>query len=325
MWRVVLGCTIFAACSNSSSGGHGVPSDAGDGASGLSFDDAAKEVAQAYCDRAQACSPAFLTLAYGDVATCNVRFVAALRPSLGANGSTVTPSQLHACAQAVPGESCGDFLGRKPATACKPPGGTLADGAPCASDAQCTGTRCKVPFGQVCGVCGEHAAAGAACGVEDDCDSGLTCIGQVCVPFANESDACDATHPCRPDLACKGGKCDAPSGAGSACAGPSECDGPHGFVCGAVSKQCAAVTFDSPNQACGIVQGHLALCAGPGGFCAGLSATQAQGTCTAAASDNASCDAFQGPLCNGGAVCVCAGSDAGCPGTCKLPDPTACK
>jgi hypothetical protein len=180
-----------------------------------------------------------------------------------------------------------------------------------------------VPFGQVCGTCGKHAAAGETCGVDDDCDFGLKCLGK-CVAYGNENDACDATHPCRPDLGCTGGKCGAPSGAGTACTG-AECDGPHGFFCGAVSKQCDPVTFDSPSQACGIVQNHLAMCAGPGGYCAGLSSTKIQGTCIAAAADNASCDAFNGPLCNGGAVCVCAGSDAGCPGTCKLPDPTACK
>src|SRR5262245_9125073 len=108
---------LLAACSNSSSGGGGRPSDGGDGSSGgRTLAQAAAEVAAAYCDRAQACSPAFLTLAYGDVATCNARFIAQATPTLGANGTAYTADQLHACAQAVPGTSCGDFLARKPAT-----------------------------------------------------------------------------------------------------------------------------------------------------------------------------------------------------------------
>src|SRR5215471_5730452 len=120
---------VLGACSNSSSGGGGKPSDAGDGSAGGSLVQAAADVAAAYCARAQACSPAFLTLAYGDVATCSAGFIAQITPTLGANGTTYTADQLHACAQAVPSTSCGDFLARKPATACRPPAGTLADGA----------------------------------------------------------------------------------------------------------------------------------------------------------------------------------------------------
>jgi hypothetical protein len=316
---------LLAACSNSSSGGGAGPSDGGDGSADRTFAQGAAEVAAAYCDHAQACAPAFLTLAYGDIATCNARFVAAVTPTLGANGTTYTPDQLHACAQAVPGTSCGDFLAHKPATACRPPAGTLADGAACAADAQCAGTRCKIPFGQVCGTCAKHAAAGAPCGVDDDCSYGLKCVGGSCVAYGNENDTCDGAHPCRPDLGCKAGKCGTPSTSGTACTDSAECDGAHGLFCGTVSKQCAPVTFDSAGQACGLVQQHIALCAGPGGYCAGLSSSKVQGTCRAAAADGASCDAVNGPLCNGGAVCVCAGSDAGCPGTCKLPDPSACK
>jgi hypothetical protein len=312
---------MFLGCSNSSGSGFGTDA----GGNGPTFEETAGELAKAYCDRGQACAPAALRVADGDVATCQTRFVAAIVPTLGASGAVVTPAQLRACAQALPGVSCADFLARKSAPECKLPAGTLADGAPCAADMQCAGTRCRIAVNHACGTCGSHAGAGGPCAVDDDCDPGLGCVNAVCTSFGSENDACDATHPCRPGLGCVSGKCGAPSAIGAACASSAECDGTHGVFCGAVSKQCDAVTFDSPNQACGIVQQHLALCAGPGGYCAGLSSSKIQGTCLAPAADGAACDAVNGPLCNAGAVCVCSGSDAGCAGTCSLPSPSACR
>ena len=291
---------------------------------GASTDEATTDAANAYCNRAQACAPAYVTLGYGDVATCASRYKQTLVTSFGASGSVETAGQIEACAQAIPNTTCADLLGRNPPSACQTVPGTLADGAPCGSDSQCTGAVCHVPANAVCGTCGEPLAAGGACVSDDDCQYGMSCANAACVTYGAENATCDTAHPCRPDLGCKSGTCTAPSPVGTACQSSDECDNLHGAFCDPTTMQCVNVSFAAPGAACGLVSSQLVACAGPGSLCSGDTAPPYKGACVAFASDGSACDTTNGPLCDVGAVCV-PSSPAATAGTCTPPDPGTCK
>lgn len=295
------------------------------GTDGVSADQAATDTASAYCARVETCAPAYLVIAYGNVATCEARFKFLLLPQLSASGTSETPARAEACAQAVPQISCADLLARNGPAVCRSMPGTLSNGAACAADSQCVGTRCRVAMDQVCGTCAEPAPAGGSCGVDDDCAPAMKCVGSVCVPYGNENATCDAGHPCRPDLGCIAGTCTVPGPAGTPCTDSAQCDGIHGVICNGSSKRCETASFSAPGGACGLVGTSLVLCSGPGAKCGNVSPQTFRGTCLAPAADGAPCHTENGPLCAGGAACVCTPvGDAGCGGTCAIPDPATC-
>jgi hypothetical protein len=304
---VVLGCSG----STSSIGG------GSDSGAAVTTDQAATDVANAYCNRAQACAPAYITISFGDGATCTTRLKATLLPGMGATGSTETPAQYEACAASVPSATCDDLLARTLPAPCQPVPGTLAIGAACAVDGQCASTHCGLPANAACGTCVGLAGAGGACNVDDDCQDGMTCQSNACVAYGAENAMCDTTHPCLPDLGCKSGACTAPSPAGTACQSGAECDNLHGVFCNPVSMMCEAVSFAGANAACGLVNMQLVVCTGPGSLCTGETAPSYAGSCVPYAADGAACDATNGPLCNAGAVCV--------GGKCAVPDPSQCQ
>jgi hypothetical protein len=295
------------------------------GAPTVTADQAASDVASAYCALAEACAPAYVTIAYGDVTTCEAAFKSSILEGVGANGTTETPAQLEACADALPMASCGNLLGRNAPAACQTIPGTLADGAPCASDSQCSGARCRVPDDQLCGTCMELAAAGAPCTADDDCDHAMACVAGACVAYGAEGASCGSTLPCRPDLGCQSGTCAALSPAGTPCSASTACDALNGVVCNPVSMLCETAAFAAPGAPCELVNGNIVLCSGPAALCGGVNAPTYEGTCVAPAANGSPCDTVNGPLCGSGSVCVCATtSDAGCTGVCTVPDPSQC-
>jgi hypothetical protein len=309
---------LAAGCGGSTSsvgddGGGGAP----DSGSGVSPDQAANDAANVYCARVQACAPAYLTLGYGDLATCEASFKAQLLSSFGAPGSSTTTSQIEACVAVFPQTACSDLLSGKSPTACLTMPGQLAGGAACAVDAQCAATHCRVSPGALCGTCAAQAAAGGSCGVTGDCQPGLTCQSGACIAYGDESATCSATQPCRPDLGCVGGTCGTPSAVGTKCASSAECGQLNGDFCNPVSLVCQQVSFVQAGAQCGLVSNQLVLCMGPGGYCEGDSVAPYVGTCEAHANDWASCDADAGPLCDEVSVCAA--------GTCQVPDPASCK
>ena len=308
----VLPAAGILACSGSSSS-----------IGGVSTDQAITDAANAYCNRAQACAPAYVTLGYGDVTTCSSRYKQVLQASFGATGSVETADQIEACAQAIPDTTCADLMGNRPPSACQTVPGTLADGAACGSDSQCKGASCHLAANALCGTCGERAAAGAACGGDDDCSYGLSCIGAVCAAYGAENATCDASTPCRPDLGCVGGRCTAPSSAGTACQSSAECDDLHGVFCDPTTAKCVTAAFAAPGAACGVVNGQLVGCSGPGPLCGNVNQTTYQGTCVAYAADGAACDTANGPFCDVGAVCVGATAGDG-KGVCQITNPATC-
>ena len=316
--------TAVAACSSSSSPAKTTTGDGGSDAATVTIDKVATDAAQAYCARLQACAPSVLQAFYGDVATCAVAFSGDVVRGYHGTGVTQTPDQVAACAAAIPQATCADLLSRKTPAACKPAAGTLADGAACAADVQCQGSRCKVALGQTCGVCGAPGAAGTACGIDNDCGDGLACVANKCTAYGDEKATCDATHPCRLDLACNAGACGAPNPVGTACTAADGCNAAMGIVCNPQSKKCDTLASGGPNAPCGFVGGHIAQCTS-GSLCVAINTTTYQGTCSKAAAVGAACDTAAGPTCAPGAICACASNvDGGCAGTCKQRDPAAC-
>ncbi len=324
----LIGLIGLAGCSGATTPAIGGDAGAQDSASdsGVVLAEAAADAANAYCARAQACAPAYITIAYGDLATCVRTFTDDVMRGFAGPGVNATPEWVEGCAAAVPQATCGDLLGHKMIAACKSVPGSLADGAACADDGQCKSTRCRVGANQTCGVCGPHSAAGASCGVTDDCADGLACLSGTCVAYGEASATCDATHPCRPDLACTSGVCGRANPVGTtSCSAAKECDLPNGVVCNPTTTTCETLTFAGQGAACGLVGGRLVQCIGPSA-CVGVSAPKYQGTCSTVAAIGAACDTFAGPTCGPGAVCDCGvGADGGCAGRCKTKDPAACK
>ena len=290
----------------------------------MSAAQASTDAAKAYCARAEACAPAYVQLQWGDTGMCSSRLAAKLQGSLSSSGTSDTVSQTESCAQALPSMSCDDLLGGNVAGPCRASPGTLANGAACGDDSQCTGGHCNVASNQICGVCTTFAAAGASCSVSGDCDHGLTCLGTPakCVAYVAMGGMCDATHPCLPTLGCKNGACAAPDAAGATCnqMGPQSCDNLHGVFCNGQTSKCQNLGYAKAGAACGLVSGTITACQGVstnvGAECKGLGAMSSTGTCQAPAADGSSCDATNGPFCTSPSTCV--------NGACKIDDPSGC-
>src|SRR5260221_1020053 len=114
----------------------------------VSADQAWTDAAAAFCARVNACSPAFVELIWGDANVCASKFKPQLAGALASAGTSSSPSQYEACAQALPGASCDDVLGRNLPEVCKAKTGTLAHGAACGDGSQCVGGRCNTALRQ---------------------------------------------------------------------------------------------------------------------------------------------------------------------------------
>jgi hypothetical protein len=302
---------LAAGCSSSSGGG-----------SSVSSSQAATDGASAFCARVAACAPALTALEWGDTSACVPRLTAELSGRLASTGTSATPSQLEACAQALPNATCDDLLGRNLPAPCRSTPGSQPNGAACGDDSQCAGGHCSVPSQQTCGVCTTLGAAGATCAVDADCDYGLACAGGTCAGYVAPGGVCDATHRCLPTLVCKNGACAHPDAAGASCnaqAGDT-CDTLHGVFCNDASGTCQTIAYVSAGAACGIISGTITFCqrgsTNAVAECKGLGGVSLTGACQAAAADGASCDATGGPFCVTPSVCV--------NGQCKLDDASSC-
>lgn len=291
-----------------------------DGSASVSAEAACSDATKAYCAKIEECAPFFVKLGFGDVATCEKRFAVNCVPNFNAPGTSATPSVLAQCATDVKTSTCDDLLGRKLPLSCKTQPGTLADGAPCGTDAQCKGTLCRQSNANTCGACSTIGAGGAACERNEDCDVELGCANKKCVVFAKAGQPCSATSPCVPSLACNKGTCAVPLAAGATCEGPADqsqnpCEGTKGFYCHPQTKVCTSIVTAAAGAPCGFIDNGVVICTG-GAFCK-TTPPAVQGTCLAAAADGASCDDTKGPKCVGPARCV--------GGVCQISDPSTCK
>ena len=169
--------------------------------------------AAARCQRYDACSDALYNqIHYGSEAACVTASVQTCAIGLAATGTAATAETFEACAQALPTESCADFLGDNPVSACAALAGTLAIGAPCIGSSQCQSTYCAIPQYATCGVCAAVPAAGSPCVVTAECGArgGLACAEGVCVAYGGANASCSGAAPCGIGFDCVGAKKTAP-------------------------------------------------------------------------------------------------------------------
>lgn len=335
IWLPALGVVlaVCASCSSSSNNGFKT-TDAGsldaaspDGSSGGgTAAQACAAYAQASCTQATACSPFTTAVNFGDETTCEQRQALGCMALFGINGSTLTPAALDACAQAVTGETCVQFLDNHQPSACNFLG-TLAAGTACGTGSQCLSGYCKLATGSSCGTC---ATQTSTCTTDADCPSDQLCAQSSCITPVVPPGMCDnKTHLCERTLVCLGeqasdagvGSCGMAGGAGTPCQDATDCAGGMGIVCDTTAQMCVAAQKATTGQTCGVVNGGLVVCTG-GAVCANLmkvndAGLPVEGTCHPPAADGAPCGT--GVNCTLPAVCSAKTF------TCTLPDPGSCQ
>lgn len=284
-------------------------------------------IAGSFCDRITSCYGDFFVKAFiGSTPTCKSRLQLEIKASVKGPGVQLKDADAAKCKAAVDAAACTALLadGVKECDF----RGTLADGAGCASDSQCTSGGCFVDAKTACGKCGPRAAEGADC-TSSKCVRGLTCsAANKCVKPVSEGSACDANTPCELSLTCIGGKCGKGLGDGAACKngmnGMNEtpCNGFTGLWCKppkatVADGTCTAFTTATANQLCGVtLQPTVDFAFCENSQCVGATSMM-RGTCKSFLADGAACDATKQPDCEFPAKCR--------NGKCATLDPAACK
>lgn len=324
--------------SSGSAGTGGTSGSAGSGGTGPDATTACAAYAQAFCEKRDQCQDMGATHVFGSLDVCLTREAARCVTALGAPGTGANPVATQACAAALPGAACNDWLSLKPSV-CPIQVGSNATGAACEFNAQCTTTYCAIPKNAACGMCAELPVEGADCSVTSNCGpTDLRCDQGTnkCIAVVGTGASCDTTHVCSAGLVCVGAKastntpglCQAKkTTAGEVCdpttaTGPN-CDHNTGVTCDKATQTCVAVTPVTAGATCGNdkTTGAFADCTG-GTSCETVgTGPTATSTCMTPAADNAACDTAAGPPCLGPARCIVT---SGTSGTCQLVDPTTC-
>ncbi len=295
--------------------------------SGASRDDACTAIVDALCSNFQACLPFAITLAYGDVATCNSRGKLGCASSFDATKTSTTPDFVAACAPVQKAQTCTQLQNDPPALCVPKPGG-LENGAGCGDDGQCKSTWCAKSDSVNCGVCAAVSTSGGACVTvrksdgtdEKKCSRGLSCAADKCAKAALAGEACSDAKPCVLGTTCFNGSCTAAGKAGAKCDADGKtqpaCDFFAGTFCNQTTGVCQVIGVAGFGEPCGIILAsrEFKMCRA-GGKCVGAMGVTA-GTCVAPAADGAACDPVEGPDCVAPAKCV--------EGRCKLPSASAC-
>jgi hypothetical protein len=324
---LLLGCCIVA------TGGAVLSAGCSSDTSNVTPQQACADVAAARCQKMQQCNPQGLLNTYGDLSTCESTQASTCVTNLAAPQTAQTPAHTEACAQALPGETCSDYLLGNVASACQPPAGPRAAGSACSVSAQCATAYCLIPRTAQCGTC--EAAPGVAGSCSNNaCGPGLLCDSttEQCVTPVAAGGSCADGSVCTPGTTCIGntastpGTCVAVADAvGASCDladGGTRCDGRQGLYCNVpLGRVCARVANASVSQECGTVDGGVIDC-NAGAFCQKLG-TDRSGTCVAPGGDGAACDTAVGPACAAPARCVLS-AVGGTSGTCRTTTPSAC-
>jgi hypothetical protein len=268
------------------------------------------------CDKLQACAPALIKVAFGDVKTCQDRFNLLCASAQGGRGSTVTPAMQTTCAQALTSSSCEDFFNGVPIAACSFKGNG-ANGASCVSDAECqTGNCAAPPAGQTCGACAVFVAAGGACQSSGECTPGLSCVttaagAGMCAALGKAGAPCANSDNCGFGFFCDGKACVAKvATVGGACNAEDACSDVKELICDATTLKCVQQQYSPAGGMCNATFTIQCLA---GGDCLGMQGAMT-GTCSAPAGD--------GQACSQNKSCMLPAACAG--GTCRLPMGAVC-
>jgi hypothetical protein len=313
--------TTTTSSSTIGTGGGGVGG--GAGGSVPTEEDACDTSLEATCKLFESCIPGDLETVWGDVASCKASGKPRCVANLHAPGIDDSPARVVACARATAGASCDDWLfsDSYDPPECHANPGKLADGSPCAIDAQCSGGYCQKPdhkpYNTLCGVCSRKAPLGGPCTTLWDCDHAF-CRAGACVLLPKAGEGCSEANFCDGFLVCLGlsaasptGTCGKPLGAGAACDPAFDaCFLSGGLVCDASTKVCARRNVVLPGQPCGPLDecgGGAACGPDPSGTARCLPRTgMPRGAACAKTSD-------------------CAPNDACVRGTCSAFDPALCR
>src|SRR5688572_20642406 len=96
-----------------------------------------------FCERLRGCSPPYVTVVYGTMATCQERLSWQCRTEAVLPGGGLNGAAGQACADALVNASCDDLLGNS-VSVCQIKG-TLPKGAACGSMTQCQSGFCRMP------------------------------------------------------------------------------------------------------------------------------------------------------------------------------------
>lgn len=325
MSRVSVLAAIVSVALGCSPANLAAPADAGSGDGAT----ACTDFAFARCSHLQTCSPTAVQLRYGDVATCESVFKSVCLGAIAAPSTGTTAATEEACAQAIPGWGCSDYLyNQNPPPSCGAVAGLLPAGAACAFPGQCQSAFCAVPPGSACGVCAPLPKPGDPCAQLTTCGLSLVCAAatSTCAAYAQVGAACAPGQPCTSGLACVGanaktgaaGTCEPEASTlGTACSFTGAgCDLFAGLACNAATSQCATAQIASEGFACGIVADQSAYCAATGSCVAGA--------CLTGVPVGAPCDTAAGPQCFDLLRCVVTSGDGGTAGTCQAPSAVGC-
>jgi hypothetical protein len=288
--------------------------------------------ANVYCSKYSSCDEIEFGNYFGTLGTCEQRFEQFCPDQYSAPGTTASPSDVKACAEATSDLTCGQFLTGVLPPACQVPAGSESMGAPCEYSGQCSSGFCSVASG-FCGTCQVGASIGQACESMFGCTSGLVCantscpidggpcagaLHPICFKPRGEGGECDNNPDCEPPLICVGGACTSLLPEGSPCDGGG-CDITEALYCAAKAdggaQTCVQATFVAAGAECNSTTSPPTLC-GASGSCQSVTGAAASvGTCVAAAADGQSCANAQ---CLPPALCIS--------GTCQAPPPaSSCK
>ncbi len=183
--------------------------------SSIPLDQVPAELAKAFCQAEQNCSPFFYSLGFANtdcVASLTEQYKQAtfdqLQTAIDAKTLKYDGSLARQCVNALSAGSCENLNNDLPDACQKTFAGTVATGGACDLDQECSGlSRCDITGGTCPGSCAARSSAGVACGKDSDCALGLTCstATQHCAKPAAEGEACkgDAAE-CAAGLLCVG-------------------------------------------------------------------------------------------------------------------------
>lgn len=184
------------------------PASVGSGsAGGPSVQQACADSAYARCSHLRTCSAFALELRYGDITTCETSFRTSCMQNLLAPSTGSTPSGTEACVQKIPDWDCVDFTDFvNPPPECSQYFGSRAAGAACAVNSQCQTGFCAIDPGNSCGVCAALPQANTSCQHLTGCGQNLSCqtVTQICAAFGGVDAPCGTGLPCAPGLGCAG-------------------------------------------------------------------------------------------------------------------------